>query len=345
MCNIAGYVGTKQASPILIEMIKRQEYLDGGLSTGIATIHEGKLYFAKVKGNADELIKKTDALNFPGTVGIIHSRPDDNYLEFAHPFLSEDRKTALVLNGNACTDEYLIKQRNSQVRYLHEVCHMSFDSVTKLPRSTFPQLSDGRYVAFGEVMAKTVEQIRNDTNCDYDKALSEAASKLFADVVNVLVSANSPGSLYVTRISRPMNIMKTSDGCYIATSQFGFPDTEFKYMQSLPQMTSCVINKNGFTDTGYTVTGGTVTDFTEEEYAQIKSGLKKRLSEGEHSMDDLGGGLFKADRKADKLRPNTKLAYNILWDFYKEGILKTKIKDSSLPWLPGKTIKRIFFNI
>jgi len=97
MCNIAGYTGSKQAAPILIEMIKRQEKLDGGLSTGIATIHNGKIYTAKVTGDADELIKSTDAMNFPGTVGIIHSRPDNNYVEYAHPFISADKTCALVI--------------------------------------------------------------------------------------------------------------------------------------------------------------------------------------------------------------------------------------------------------
>ena len=68
MCNIAGYTGSRRAAPILLEMIKKQEYIDGSLSTGIATIYEGKLYTAKVLGNADTLIEKTDALNFPGTI-------------------------------------------------------------------------------------------------------------------------------------------------------------------------------------------------------------------------------------------------------------------------------------
>ena len=115
MCNIAGYNGTKQAAPILIDMIKRQENFDGGLSTGIATIHEGKLYYAKVLGNADDLVKKTDALNLPGTIGIIHSRPDDDFFVNAHPFIAEDEKTALVENGVVFRNEELMKKRNDIV--------------------------------------------------------------------------------------------------------------------------------------------------------------------------------------------------------------------------------------
>ena len=44
MCNIAGYIGSKQAAPIIVEMLRKQEGWDSGYYTGIATIHDGKLY-------------------------------------------------------------------------------------------------------------------------------------------------------------------------------------------------------------------------------------------------------------------------------------------------------------
>lgn len=347
MCNIAGYVGYKNAAPILLEMLKKQEYLDGGLSTGIATIHEGKLYTAKVLGNVQDLIDKTDALNFPGTTGIIHSRPDDNYLEFAHPFLSENKKTAVVCNGNACTDEHLREIRNSLVWYLQKRCNIKFESAVSLPhQSTYPKLPDGRYVAFAETIAKTIEQIRKDVGASYEEALADASSKLFADVVNVLISANSPDNIYVARITRPMNIMAADNECYISTSQFGFPEIEnVKYVKSLPQMKSCVINKDGYIETDYTVSGGKVTEFTKEEYDNIKNAIKRNLSESWHCMDNMGGGIFVTDRSADKLRPNVKAVYDVLWELHKEGILKSELRDSTIPWLPGKTVKRLFFHI
>lgn len=41
MCIIAGYAGNRRAAPVLIDMMRKEEFMDGGLSTGIATIHEG----------------------------------------------------------------------------------------------------------------------------------------------------------------------------------------------------------------------------------------------------------------------------------------------------------------
>ena len=66
MCMIAGYAGPDRAAPILIEMLRKIEYFDGGRSTGIATVHEGKLYTAKINGNLDRFLRETDgAAPFP----------------------------------------------------------------------------------------------------------------------------------------------------------------------------------------------------------------------------------------------------------------------------------------
>jgi len=92
MCNIAGYVGDKPAVPILLDMLRKQEGLDCGFYTGIATIHEGKIYYAKLTGDVDRLLRETDAASFPGTIGIIHGRTPGHPEEldsWAHPFVYE----------------------------------------------------------------------------------------------------------------------------------------------------------------------------------------------------------------------------------------------------------------
>ena len=104
MCVIAGYAGNKPAAPILVDMLRKQQFFDGSLSTGIATIHEGKLYWKKVLGDVDEFLKQVDLSELPGTIGIAHSRPDNNYVEFAHPYVSNNGKVAVVSNGTTARD-------------------------------------------------------------------------------------------------------------------------------------------------------------------------------------------------------------------------------------------------
>ena len=54
MCNMAGYVGERKAAPILIDMLRAQEALNGGYYTGIATIYEGKIYYRKLRSSSTD---------------------------------------------------------------------------------------------------------------------------------------------------------------------------------------------------------------------------------------------------------------------------------------------------
>ena len=55
MCNIAGYIGTKKAAPILFEMIKKQEGYAGGYYAGIATVNDNKILSQKLLGSVQVL--------------------------------------------------------------------------------------------------------------------------------------------------------------------------------------------------------------------------------------------------------------------------------------------------
>ena len=44
MCNIAGYVGSRRAAPIIMEMLRREEGFAGGYYSGLATMCEGKIF-------------------------------------------------------------------------------------------------------------------------------------------------------------------------------------------------------------------------------------------------------------------------------------------------------------
>ena len=99
MCVIAGYSGKRRAAPLLIEMMKKIEYVDGGYATGIATVHEGKIYYAKAIGDVEMLLRTTDAMDLPGTVGIIHTRPNGEFFTITHPYFDADMTVAMVENG------------------------------------------------------------------------------------------------------------------------------------------------------------------------------------------------------------------------------------------------------
>ena len=102
MCGIVGYVGVKQAAPILLAGLSKLEYR-GYDSAGIACIENGNIEIDKTKGRLADLSKKIDGgEHIPSTIGIGHTRwathgkPSD---ENSHPHLSENGKFAIVHNG------------------------------------------------------------------------------------------------------------------------------------------------------------------------------------------------------------------------------------------------------
>ena len=101
MCGIVGYIGGKDAYPILINGLKRLEYR-GYDSSGVALVSENKPSIYKVKGKISDLENFIGVQNKQGTLGIGHTRwathgePNDVN---AHPHTSMKGKFIIVHNG------------------------------------------------------------------------------------------------------------------------------------------------------------------------------------------------------------------------------------------------------
>ena len=102
MCGIVGYIGKKDAFPILIKGLRRLEYR-GYDSAGVALINnDGKLNVCKTKGKVDALVEYCSDKNVSGTVGIAHTRwatHGEPSSVNAHPHYSESHNLAIIHNG------------------------------------------------------------------------------------------------------------------------------------------------------------------------------------------------------------------------------------------------------
>ena len=101
MCGIVGYIGTKKASPILINGLLRLEYR-GYDSAGISTIENNSLSVMKDKGRVKNLYDLTGIDNLEGTIGIAHTRWATHgkpSKENSHPHLDNSKTFSVVHNG------------------------------------------------------------------------------------------------------------------------------------------------------------------------------------------------------------------------------------------------------
>ena len=345
MCNIAGYIGKKQAAPILIDMIRRQEHYDGSAGTGIATVHNGILYSAKVVGDSETLLRETDALHFPGTVGIAHSRPGGDIQCQMHPFHDFADSLALVANGTfatTSTEEYK--------RITHEFMNAHF-AAGRIPRSRVPgndpnglfALPDGSCyhgtesyaIRVGDFMAKGA-------------SICEAMAKAFGErpngVVSIALSKNEPDKIAIAKMDRPMSVGLIGDETYIATTEFGFPeDIKFDTVFRTPEGTVCAAKAGEVTVTRHRIGNmhmeRITADIYKKAYDLTEAYLKgqkddpKNLwdlekmyeTEWRHIWHEIHSDcvFYKPDRL---FKPYAELSYMVLYGMHKEGKLRKVMK-------------------
>jgi glucosamine--fructose-6-phosphate aminotransferase (isomerizing) len=116
MCGILGYVGRREAEPILVEGLRRLEYR-GYDSAGLATLTGPKLHLRKRAGRVAELSKLLSTHPAPGCVGISHTRwathgaaNDVN----AHPHIAGSGDGAVAVVHNGVIENYAALKRQLQ---------------------------------------------------------------------------------------------------------------------------------------------------------------------------------------------------------------------------------------
>lgn len=191
MCGIVGYIGTKEARPILMDGLKRLEYR-GYDSAGIATVGD-ELLVRKAVGKIAELEKQLGGTQFPGSVGIAHTRwathgePSDVN---AHPHTGQDGIVALVHNG-------IIENYRSLRQLLQQQGH------------TFRSETDT------EVVAHLIEKYHTDL--PLAEAVQRAITQLQGAYGIVVVSSKEPNTLVAARNGSPL-VLGIADKEYFIAS-------------------------------------------------------------------------------------------------------------------------------
>jgi glutamine---fructose-6-phosphate transaminase (isomerizing) len=193
MCGIVGYVGHRDAQPVIIKGLKRLEYR-GYDSAGIALLNNG-LNVYKKKGKVSELEEYLKGKNLKSTIGIGHTRwathgePNDTN---AHPHYSASKKLAIIHNG-------IIENYSSLKQDLQSKGHV-FTSETDT-----------------EVLIHFIEDIQDKNNCSLDEAVRLALTKVVGAYAIVIMSLEDPNLLIAARKGSPLVIGIGSDEFFIAS--------------------------------------------------------------------------------------------------------------------------------
>lgn len=189
MCGIVGYIGTKQAYPILVNGLKRLEYR-GYDSAGVAMINDkGDLNVYKTKGKVADLEAFCADKDITGTVGIAHTRwatHGEPSSVNAHPHYSESKNLAIIHNG--------IIENYAEIKKKLEEKGMHFRSQTDT-----------------EVLVQLIEYIQITRNVDLLTAVQVALHQVIGAYAVAVLDKNNPRQIIAARKQSPL-VVGIGDG-------------------------------------------------------------------------------------------------------------------------------------
>ena len=200
MCGIVGYIGKREAYPIVMEGLKRLEYR-GYDSAGIALYDGSEIKLCKTKGkvaNLEERVKEEITTN--GSVGIGHTRwathgvPNDVN---SHPHYSNSGDLVIIHNG-------IIE---------------NYDSIkTELLKRGYEFKSD----TDTEVLINLIEEVKKKNNVKLGKAVQLALKEVVGAYAIAVFDKNKPNEIVVAKLGSPLAIGIGEDEFFIASDASPF---------------------------------------------------------------------------------------------------------------------------
>lgn len=194
MCGIVGYIGNREAYPILIKGLHRLEYR-GYDSAGIALIDQERLKVYKAKGKVTELELFAEQKNITGTIGIAHTRwatHGEPTQANAHPHFSQSEDIAIIHNG--IIENYsVLKEGLIKEGYL-------FQSDTDT-----------------EVLVQLIEFMKKSNGTDLPTAVQLALNQVIGAYAIAVLDIHNPDMIVTARKGSPLVIGIGDDEYFIGS--------------------------------------------------------------------------------------------------------------------------------
>ena len=197
MCGIVGYVGGRQAAPILLDGLTKLEYR-GYDSSGLAVRDEdGTIHIVKAKGRLQQLKEKTnDGLSLKGTCGIGHTRwatHGEPSQENAHPHVSDDEYSVVAVHNGIIENYQELKAKLLKKGY------------------TFYSETDT------EVAVKLIDYYYRKYLGTPIDAINHALIRIRGSYALAVMFKDYPGEIYAARKDSPMVIGVENGESYLAS--------------------------------------------------------------------------------------------------------------------------------
>ncbi len=195
MCGIVGYIGNRDAYPVLMKGLHRLEYR-GYDSAGVALLSsQGQLNVYKAKGKVAELEEFAKDKDTSGTIGIAHTRwathGEPNQVN-AHPHYSESEQLAIIHNG--IIENYaVLKEGLVQQGY------------------TFRSTTDT------EVLIQLIEYTKRTAQSDLRTAVQLALNQVIGAYAIAVLDRQHPDTIVAARKGSPL-VVGIGDGEYFLAS-------------------------------------------------------------------------------------------------------------------------------
>ena len=182
MCGIVGYIGPREAYPILIKGLKRLEYR-GYDSAGVALVgSQGQPNVFKTKGKVSDLEAFCADKDITGNVGIAHTRwatHGEPSSKNAHPHYSQSKSLAIIHNG--IIENYAEIKRNLQDKGIE------FRSDTDT-----------------EVLVQLIEYVKTQNGLDLLTAVQVALRQVIGAYAIAVIDRDEPGEIVAARKQSPL---------------------------------------------------------------------------------------------------------------------------------------------
>jgi glucosamine 6-phosphate synthetase-like amidotransferase/phosphosugar isomerase protein len=229
MCHLAGYIGNKNAIPLIIKSLRIQEPFIGAQATGLASIIDDKIVMDKDVGPVSYFEKTNDLRKFAANISIGHTRyaiknlkyKETNTKEKAHPFWDSQKTFVTMHNGTI-------------INFMDFVTPLEKKGYIFTSKSTFQdnEINQEKIdYCDSEIFSFILEEELKKTN-DFTQAIKNSCQDINGHFAFVTLHPDIQDKLIIANCMQPMYIAFNKNEAFFSSFEIGLEPVKEKMQWS-----------------------------------------------------------------------------------------------------------------